>query len=357
MRSAPLYDGSNIHALAMLWLGLAAGRRHGLVSKLVLWQGIESHLDSSLPTWRDRVHGMGQLEALDKRSACQPWRDEQVFEALVMAVLSSNTDWSKIEEVRPELPELLCGFSLEWYAARSDADVTDLLLPWFKVRKAGSRVHRGRLTDLIGTAQRLLEYSRAHGAADDYFTSLVARCGGDPKRAALRLGCPGADKLRGLGVPLAAEALKNLGFDVAKPDRHIRRAIGSFGLVRFSRWSDTKDWAAPETASKKLMLATMAAVEEIAEDADERVTLVDNAIWLLCAKSGCHLTNRELAQIAHESESMGNQAQLDTLIQSWIDEDDPGEQRETLEGLVRALDEDRLSNRKLFPPALKGKSW
>lgn len=55
---------------------------------------------------------------------------------------------------------------------------------------------------------------------------------------------------------------------------------------------------------------------------------------------------------------MGNRAaQLDTLIQSWIEEDDPREQRETLEGLVRALDEDRLSNRKLFPPALKGKSW
>ena len=55
---------------------------------------------------------------------------------------------------------------------------------------------------------------------------------------------------------------------------------------------------------------------------------------------------------------MGNRAaQLGTLIQSWIDEDDPVEQRETLEGLVRALDEDRLSNRKLFPTALKGKSW
>ncbi len=41
------------------------------------------------------------------------------------------------------------------------------------------------------------------------------------------------------------------------------------------------------------------------------------------------------------------QAILD-LLRSWED-DDPEEQRETLAYLQAALDEDRLSNRKLFP--------
>jgi len=45
------------------------------------------------------------------------------------------------------------------------------------------------------------------------------------------------------------------------------------------------------------------------------------------------------------------------LIQSWIDEDDPEEQKETGEYLIRVLDEDRPSERKLFPPELKGISW
>ena len=48
---------------------------------------------------------------------------------------------------------------------------------------------------------------------------------------------------------------------------------------------------------------------------------------------------------------------LGALIQSWMKEDDAEEQRETLEYLIRALDEDRLSNRKLFPRELKGRSW
>lgn len=43
-----------------------------------------------------------------------------------------------------------------------------------------------------------------------------------------------------------------------------------------------------------------------------------------------------------------NQAAIQ-LLQSWIDEGDEEEQRETGEFLMRALDEDRLSDRKLYP--------
>lgn len=57
-----------------------------------------------------------------------------------------------------------------------------------------------------------------------------------------------------------------------------------------------------------------------------------------------------------ECASQQRAAQLGTMIQSWM-EDGAEEQRETIEHLVRALDEDRLSNRKLFPRKLKGKSW
>ena len=45
------------------------------------------------------------------------------------------------------------------------------------------------------------------------------------------------------------------------------------------------------------------------------------------------------------------------LLQSWIDEGDPEEQKQTGDYLVRALDEDRPSNRKLFPPDLEGVTW
>ena len=45
------------------------------------------------------------------------------------------------------------------------------------------------------------------------------------------------------------------------------------------------------------------------------------------------------------------------LLRSWMDAESATEQRETIEYLVRALDEDRLSDRKLFPEEFKGESW
>ena len=45
------------------------------------------------------------------------------------------------------------------------------------------------------------------------------------------------------------------------------------------------------------------------------------------------------------------------LLQSWLDAEDTEEQRETGEYLIRALDRDRLSDRKLFPIEMKSVTW
>ena len=52
-----------------------------------------------------------------------------------------------------------------------------------------------------------------------------------------------------------------------------------------------------------------------------------------------------------------HRTELVTLLQSWIEDGNPEEQQETVEYLIRALDEDRLADRQLFPPELKGVTW
>jgi hypothetical protein len=48
---------------------------------------------------------------------------------------------------------------------------------------------------------------------------------------------------------------------------------------------------------------------------------------------------------------------LVALLQSWLDDEDPEEQKQTGDYLVQALDGDRLSDRKLYPPELEGVTW
>ena len=46
-----------------------------------------------------------------------------------------------------------------------------------------------------------------------------------------------------------------------------------------------------------------------------------------------------------------------SLLESWLSDADIEEQKTTGAYLVEALDQDRLSNRLLFPDEMKGKSW
>ena len=112
----------------------------------------------------------------------------------------------------------------------------------------------------------------------------------------------GGDKLKGLGPALAAEAMKNIGFDVAKPDRHVNRAVASFEWMTFRKWEPNKpreEFGAPIPTPTECLCA-MTLVESIATQADQRVAFVDNAIWLLGADGGLHVTNREFARMACE---------------------------------------------------------
>ena len=323
-----------------------------------LWHNIEARLDSSFADWRSRVDSFDQVAAVEARASGRKWSDVETFRGLLLAVLSNNTDWSKVERIQADLAQLFFGFDLTSYAELRAGEIGDRFLPWFLERKAGSVTLGRDLVNLIDTARLLARHSRVHGTAESYFTSLVRRLDGDPKQAALRLGSPGKDKLPAFGVALAAEALKNLGFDVAKPDRHVKRAVASFGLVPVAKWPDRAGRAAPSFSSRQLQLAVMEAVQDIAEAAGKPVVMVDNAIWLLCARSGLYLTNPELAQLARESGIPNERVDsLDALIRSWADARDGGEQRETVDCLVDGLDKERLSARKLFPEEYKGRSW
>ena len=328
------------------------------MTSIALWRNIESRLDSGLTGWRSRVDGFGQVASVEDRAAGRAWSDDETFEGLLMAVLSNNTDWSRIERIRADIAELFSGFSLKSYADIPHRQIGERILPWFLERKAGSMTLERDLVNLRRCARRLYKHSRLHGTAESYFTSLVRQLEGDPKRAALQLGSPGKEKLPAFGVASAAEALKNLGFDVAKPDRHAKRAVASFGLVRFEDWHDRNGRSGPSCHSKRSYLAVMGAVQDIAASARVPVVTADNAIWLLCAKSGLYLTNAELAAMVRKGKDANALAKsVGTLIRSWSDTQDVADQRETIDCLVAGLNSDRRSTRKVFPTELKGRSW
>jgi endonuclease III len=265
----------------------------------LLWKCIERRLDDGLPEWRNEIDRLGQVPAVKKREEGGKWSDDEVFEGLVRSILSANTVWSKVERVLPELCTLLHDFSLSWYAALQPADVNQTLVPWFEQRKSGSVALGPNLLRLITSAKQLSGFRERYGSLESYLAHLSAQHNGDPKAVAAALGEEiSPAKLPGLRVALAAEFLKNVGYNVSKPDTHINRAMGSFGLVQFANWADRKNFKTPH-AGKYELRKVMDVMEKWALELGFPVTFLDNAVWLLCAapKSGLHLSNSELAAL------------------------------------------------------------
>jgi hypothetical protein len=63
------------------------------------------------------------------------------------------------------------------------------------------------------------------------------------------------------------------------------------------------------------------------------------------------MTLKLLTQSLHVRQK---QTEAVALLQSWLDDEDSEDQQETGEYLIQALDEDRLSERMLFPPEMQG---
>jgi hypothetical protein len=250
--------------------------------------------------WEARIEGLGQLDKSERRRQGTPFSDNDVFEALLKSMLSNSTDWRRVERVSAQLPAIFCDFSLSDYAKRDAAYVNGVLLPTLSGLGVGSNTLRNDLKRLVITAKALSDYSSTHGAADRYFDSVIAKANGDLILATALLGTEGSEfKIKGMGIPLAAEAMKNLGYEVAKPDRHICRAVACWGLVSFrdESWRSAGKTQAPKNVRRPEFIATMRAMEELASIIALPPSYVDQAVWLLCAISGCHASNEELMKM------------------------------------------------------------
>lgn len=74
-------------------------------------------------------------------------------------------------------------------------------------------------------------------------------------------------------------------------------------------------------------------------------------------QQGLSVEAMTLQLLANSLQLRQKQAEAVDMLQSWIEDEDVEEQQETGKYLVQVLDEDRLSERKLFPLEMKGVTW
>jgi hypothetical protein len=260
-----------------------------------IWANLVATMSRWDPAWRSRVGIDDQSVVLRSGEGGPPISNEQAFEAFAIALLSGNTRWDRIERIRDQLREPFDDFRPEAFAGRSDRSIDEDIMPWFRTRRAGAAGLRSGLGRLRETAGLLAGKGR-FGSAQSLIEAAFAEAGGSPEAVAMLLGHAKEWKLPGFGIALAAEALRLLGYDLCKPDRHVLRAIGAWKLVHFARWDRKGEFTAPQARPSEI-LATMLAVRSLAETIGVAVTKANSVIWTAGAVSGARLTNAEFAAL------------------------------------------------------------
>lgn len=259
-----------------------------------LWQRLKARLAAWEVNWEDEIAKTAVTDKLQLRQRGTAFSDEEVFEALLLSILSNNTGWEKIRLLKSDLADRFYGFDVEAYAKCSEDEVSRIV-DWFKSRRSASLTLAQDLRRLRLTAKTLAQFRDQNGGGTEgFFLQALSAANGNIVDLPLLLARRGEWKLPGFGVALCAEALRNLGFNLAKPDRHILRAVGSWSLVKFVKWPDRDGRKAP-IASELELRQTMLAVQRLASVVGEETTFVDSTIWTACAKSGAWLENSELS--------------------------------------------------------------
>ena len=195
--------------------------------------------------------------------------------AMVYAMLSSGISWERVEKgidkdtgKNAYIDNIFYQYN-PYYLLSSSPDV---LTSEIKKLKCASQSTRKQMEALVYiNIPKMIQIEEHYGHIDKYYEMIV---NGQViwKTLVKALSKENSkDKYAQMGEALIAEYLRNVGYDMAKPDRHIRRILG----CKYLGCSEHENVPVDEAFE---------IIEEIADRMNEPAAYVDYILWSYCAK-------------------------------------------------------------------------
>lgn len=164
---------------------------------------------------------------LDKRTGGGTFTVADHLRGMVYSMLSAGILWERVKDHIDEATGQMTKVDEAFHDFDLDAllqDDPERLRDEVKRLGCASQYTMKQMTALVKVnIPKLLSWQKQYGSIDGFYreadtlTALVKRLS-DPSSP---------QKLSQMGEALTAEYLKNVGYDLAKPDRHLRRILGS----------------------------------------------------------------------------------------------------------------------------------
>ena len=215
----------------------------------------------------DKLWGDHFAESINKRNGGIPFTLRDHVRAMVYSMLSAERPWLVIAEKENQINEIFYDFYPDRIMAESFENFVD------KIRKinCGNRRIRFQMKALKNNIEKLKSFEQCCGSVDEYYVTAMGNGALLSELVVLLSDSRRKEKLKELGVPLASEYLRRVGYDIPKPDRHIQRVLGSRILGCTEK----------EIATYSEVFGIF---QELKKALNKSACEIDSILWTYCAK-------------------------------------------------------------------------
>lgn len=211
---------------------------------------------------------------IDRRNNGDVFSISDHIRAMVYSMLSSGISWERVEQGIDENTgknSYIDDIFHQYEPAVLLSIFPEELSGQVKNLNCASQSTNKQMQALIHTnIRKLISFENECGSIDKYYQTFIDEDGSLKKLVRNLSDSDSSDKMEQMGEALTAEYLRNVGYDIAKPDRHIRRILGG-GYLGCSE---------DEIIS---VYDTFDIVREIADMMKKPAAEVDYILWSYCA--------------------------------------------------------------------------
>lgn len=217
---------------------------------------------------------------IDKQENGGRFNLQDHIRAMVYSMLTSGAKWDRMESsIDVEtgkiglIDEIFFQYDVKSLLNTFPTSLSDEI----KQNKLGTQYIDNQMNALINVnIPKMLSIEKEYGSIDTFYQTFIDK---DPTMKLLLKALSNETspyKYAQMGVPLNAEYLRNIGYDISKPDRHICRIL-SKDYLDCSEYGDIKSH---EISRKNEALDIVAA---IADKTAKHTAEVDYILWSFCA--------------------------------------------------------------------------
>lgn len=219
----------------------------------------------------ENTHVKKQIE---KREQGEHFTISDHIRGMVYAMLSSGISWKRVEKDIDESTGRILSIDKIFHNYDVDTLIScsvETLKEEMKVQRLAGISTNNQLKGLIpDNIRKLKQWEDVFGSIDSYYKRFIEKDSSYQTLIETLSQSDSENKMKQMSEALTAEYLRNVGYDLAKPDRHVRRILGNSIL------------ACSEQEIVPVFEA-MDIVRMIADILNRHIAEVDYILWSYCA--------------------------------------------------------------------------